>query len=126
MSLLTGLIFWLENGTISFSGLIPSSWGSMGCMEVEQTLAPCRKRLVRLESPTEAAGPEVRGVLPSLAPLQRPDHDKTRGEAGEVSVGEQPCPLLQPRHLPGISPGEQEAKWLLGPRCWGRRGSVTY
>lgn len=39
MSLLTGLIFRLENGTISFSCLIPSSWG---CMEVEQTLALCR------------------------------------------------------------------------------------
>lgn len=39
MSLLTGLIFRLENGTISFSSLIPLSWGSM--VEVEQTLAPC-------------------------------------------------------------------------------------
>lgn len=36
--------------------------------------------------------------------------------------GSSPVPLLQPRHLPSISPGEQEAKWLLGPRCWGRRG----
>lgn len=43
MSLLTGLIFRLENGTISFSCLIPSSWGSMGCMELEQPLALCRR-----------------------------------------------------------------------------------
>lgn len=81
---------------------------------------------MRLESPTEAAGPEVHGVLPSSAPLRRPDHDKTRGEAGEGLWGSSLVPLPQPRHLPGISPGEQEAKWLLGPRCWGRRGSVTY
>lgn len=56
---------------------------------------------MRLESPTEAAGLEVHGVLPSLVPLQRPDHDNTRGEA---AVGEQPCASAAapapPRHQP--------------------------
>lgn len=104
MSLLTGLIFQLENGTISFSCLIPSSWGSSGLDGGGADPGTVRERLVRLESPTEAAGPEVHGVLPSSSPLQRPDRDETRGEAGEAAVGDQPCASAatpaSPRHQP--------------------------
>lgn len=86
----------------------------MGCVEVEQTL-----RLVRLESPTEAAGPKVHGVLPSSAPLQRPDHDKTRGEE---AVGDQPCASAAAPASPPHQPRRARSKMASWATVLGEEG----